>query len=217
MRATDFEVRNETLLHLLVVGLAFLTYAFQPDDIVWALVKRHSDPALLERIVFSAGTLMIFASAAFQTWTRAYWQPDSKALMAPGWNKQQDGFHLLYLGRIIFALGIGLLAPAFGTAILLVGEGILILRLHNRDRGDTAASNLDPHLASVLFSKDSPRNWTEALRRESSKWGLAFTMVVFTFTLKDRLAEILAGISFLLWIALNVPDFIRSRRNSGNA
>ena len=42
MRATDFEYRRQTLLHLIVVGLAFLTYAFQPDDVVWALVKHHT-------------------------------------------------------------------------------------------------------------------------------------------------------------------------------
>jgi hypothetical protein len=36
------------------------------------------------------------------------------------------------------------------------------------------------------------------------KWGLFLTMIVFTITLKDRIAEILAGVSVLLWIILNI-------------
>src|SRR5271157_2696916 len=159
MKARDFEVRHQTLLHLLVVGAALLTYSFQPDDIVWALVKGHTDRALLERLVFGAGTLLIFSAAAFDTWARVY------------------AVSRRYFGRMIFALGIGLLTPASGTAILLLGEGVLILRLLGRDQ---------PGIAPV--SRQIGGNWGDALRQESSKWGLALTMVVFTFTLKDRIA-----------------------------
>ena len=38
-------------------------------------------------------------------------------------------------------------------------------------------------------------------------------MIVFTLTLKDRLAEVPAGASFLLRAALNLPDLLRSRPN----
>jgi hypothetical protein len=188
MQASDLEVRHQTLFHLMVVGAAFLTYFFQPDDIVWVLVKGHADRALLERIVFGAGTFMIFGAAVFETWARIH-IPER-----------------LYLGRIIFALGIGLLAPASGTAILLIGESILILRLVARGHQDM--SRLSPRLST---------NWGDALRQEFSKWGLAFTMIVFTVTLKDRLAEVLAGASFLFWLVLNFPDFLRSIRTSRNA
>jgi len=183
MRATEFEVRHQTLLHLLVVGAAFLTYSFQPDDVVWALVKGHTDRALLERAVFGVGTLLIFGAAALETWERICAHSGR------------------YLGRILFALGIGLLAPASGSAVLLIGEGALILRLLGRD-GEGASA----------ISSQFGANWGDALRRETSKWGIAFTMLVFTVTLKDRLAEVLAGASFLLWFALNLPDFLRSRK-----
>jgi hypothetical protein len=39
MQATDFEYRHQTLLHLLLVGLAVSAYFLNPDDIVWALVR----------------------------------------------------------------------------------------------------------------------------------------------------------------------------------
>ena len=47
--ATDFELRHETLLHLLLVLLAFLSYLLVLDDFVWAFVKDWSHPHLLER------------------------------------------------------------------------------------------------------------------------------------------------------------------------
>lgn len=178
MKATDFEVRHQTLLHLLVVGAAFVTYAFQRDDVVWAAVKGHSDSASLERVVFGLGAALILVSAASQTWARVHVQ------------------YPLYLARIAFALGVGLLAPVSGAVILLAGEGFLILRLLARERVGVPAVRLPV-----------------ALRQESSKWGLAFTMIVFTVTLRDRLAETLAAASLLLWVALSVPDFLRPRRS----
>lgn len=57
MKATRFEYRHQVLLHLLLVGLALLTYVISPDDIVWALVRHHSNSAFLERLSFGAGTL----------------------------------------------------------------------------------------------------------------------------------------------------------------
>ncbi len=45
MRATRFEFRHQTLLHLLVVGLSLVTYLADPDDIVWVFVRNHSDSA----------------------------------------------------------------------------------------------------------------------------------------------------------------------------
>lgn len=156
MKATDFEYRHPTLLHLLVVGLAFLTYTFQPDDIVWALVRHHTTyRALLERLVFGTGALMIIGSATFQTWANAYCRPctvngtPSLACDGPYRYVQCP----LYLGRILFALGIGLLAPAVGTVILLTGEILLVLRLLALDRDSISEELSRQYIARV------PRFW----------------------------------------------------------
>lgn len=45
MKATDFEYRHQTLFHLLVVAVSFLTYSIDRDDIVWALVRARLQPA----------------------------------------------------------------------------------------------------------------------------------------------------------------------------
>jgi hypothetical protein len=196
MRATDFEYRHQTLLHLVVVGLAFLTYTIQPDDIVWALVKNHTTARTLERLVFGTGTIMIVSAVALQTWVAAYQRPDvAKSLPA---------FDLpYYFGRLLFAFGIGQLAPALGTTILLAGEIFLVLRLQARNRN------------SEFSLQKFAANWKAAFRKESSKWGLAVTMIVFTLTLKDRVAEILAVASFLLWVALNMANFLPARQKRG--
>lgn len=71
MKATRFEYRHQTLLHLVLVGLAVATYLHNSDDIVWATVRRHSGSALLERPVFGAGALMLLGAAVLETWANA--------------------------------------------------------------------------------------------------------------------------------------------------
>jgi hypothetical protein len=223
MRATDFEYRHQTLLHLVVVGLAFLTYAFQPDDIVWAFVKHHTIYRTpLERMVFGFGALEILCSAALQTWANAYRLSAANAdplLASHGVYRRLED--LIYIGRLLFALGIGLMAPLSGTVILLTGEVALVVRLFLRNRYRAPLEGRsDPFVQSMrtwLSAAGASANWKDAVRKEASRWGLALTMIVFTLTLRDRLAEILAGASLLFWFALNWSAFLRpsdSRRNA---
>jgi len=223
MRATDFEYRRQTLLHLIVVGLAFLTYAFQPDDVVWALVKHHTVyRTLLERIVFGVGALEILCSAALQTWASAYRLSAVDAgtsLASNGVCRRLEDF--VYFGRLLFVLGIGLLAPISGTVILLGGEVALVVRLFLRNRdGALLEGSSDQFVGSTrtwLSAQGISARWKDALRKEASKWGLALTMMIFTMTLRDRLAEILAVVSLLLWLALNWSALLppsESRRNA---
>lgn len=180
MKATYFEYRHQTLLHVLVVGLALSTYFFSRDDIVWALVRDHSNSRLLEQLVFAVGTLMLLSCAGLETWANAYPQPV-----------------ILLLSRLLFALVVGLLVPLSGTIVIIGGEALLVFRLYVRDH-DSAGADRFP-------VRGTEATWAEAFRRAASKWGLAASMIVFTLTLKDRVAEIGGGISFLVWLALNFP------------
>jgi hypothetical protein len=175
MKATRFEYRHQTLLHLLLVGLAVATYLRNPDDVVWAVVRGHSDSALLERLVFGAGALMLLASAVLETWANAY-----------------DARLPKRLARIFLALGVGQLLPLPGLMVLLAGEAMLIFRLYLHDRSA-------PPAAGVAGS------WGPALRAASSKWGLAISMVLFAWTLQDKIAEIGATVALLVWLILNLP------------
>ena len=223
IKASDFECRHQTLLHLLVVGAAFLSYAFQPDDIVWALIKHHTIyRTLLERLVFGTGALLILCSAAFETWASAYGAPQAGNGTPLGASAGPYRYvqYPLWFGRLLFVLGIGLLAPASGTAILLVGEIALLLRLLAREGASDEAlgeyrgpvRRFIPTIRSPFPRPGTRANWKAAIRSEISKWGLAVTMIVFTITLRDRVAEVLGVASFLLWVALNLPEFIGQRR-----
>jgi hypothetical protein len=155
MKATDFECRHQTLLHLLLVGLAVLTYARYPDDIVSALVRRHSDSASWERLICGTGALLLLGSAALETWANAH-----------------DDRYPQLLARILLVLAVGqLLSPAFSRA----GK-----------------------------QRSGAGRWGPAFRAAASKWGLALSMIVFAWTLRDRIAEIGAAASLVLWLILNV-------------
>jgi hypothetical protein len=121
-----------------------------------------------------------------ETWANAYPQPAA-----------------LFLSRLLFALVVGLLVPLSGTIVIIGGEALLVFRLYVRDHDRATADRFPARAAEAT--------WGEAFRRAASKWGLAASMIVFTLTLKDRVAEIGGGISFLIWLALNFPRLKRSQ------
>jgi hypothetical protein len=59
MRATDFEYRHQTLVHLLIVTASFLTYFVDRNDIGWVLVQGQAHRELLERLLFSVATILV--------------------------------------------------------------------------------------------------------------------------------------------------------------
>jgi hypothetical protein len=52
MKATDFEIRHQTLVHQFIVAAALLTYFVDREYIVWRFVKDSSAPRGLERFCF---------------------------------------------------------------------------------------------------------------------------------------------------------------------
>jgi len=136
MKASNFEYRYQTLLHVLLVGMALLTYVVYPDDIVWALVRHHSNSRLLERIAFGAGAMVILGSAVLETYATACTRirlTSSKIILASG-DKYRFFQFSTRLARLLLALALGLLLPLAGTTILVAGETILVLRLFARWR-----------------------------------------------------------------------------------
>jgi uncharacterized membrane protein YidH (DUF202 family) len=188
MKATSFESKHQNLLHLLLVGLALLTYFRDRVDIVWALIRSHPDRTLLEHTVFGVGALLLLGSAMLETWSHAH----------PRFRSS----HPLPWPRILLVLAVGLLLPFSGLIVLLVGETILILRLMLRDA--QTVSHLE-----VRYG-DAAADWGAALRASASKWGLAVSATLFAWTLQDRVAEIGAAASFILWLALNLPAWVKS-------
>jgi hypothetical protein len=205
MRATDFEYRHQTLVHLIIVSVAFLTYLVQRDDVVWALVRAQSHPRLLERLFFGVATVLIGVSSAVRTWARVGPQRAivgrESSVLREG---RRDGpyryvSYPLQIGNLLFSIGLGCLAPALGFLLLVTGETVVYFRLIRRERENRTA-------------RGTRTSWGKAFREESAKWGLFVTMIVFTLLLRDRVAEVLAVVSFLIWVLLNWKTLIASVR-----
>jgi Na+-transporting NADH:ubiquinone oxidoreductase subunit NqrB len=210
MRATDFEYRHQTLLHLLIVTASFLTYFVDRNDIVWALVQGQAHRELLERLLFTVATILIGVSTVVRTWARAC--PGSPILgHTPPLPRDGPYRYLPYpqrLGNLLFSIGLGFLAPLSGFVVLVAGEAIIFLRLIRREKEVTRTSlSMSQPLPSrePLFAVGP--TWGQAFRQESAKWGLFVTMIVFTLLLRDRVAEVLAAVSFVVWVLLNWRSF----------
>jgi protein-S-isoprenylcysteine O-methyltransferase Ste14 len=219
MTATDFEVRHHTVIHLLIVGVAFLTYLIDRNDIVWALVQGQTHSRLLERLLFALATLLIGVSTALRTWAGAYAERPASGLVA---SIRRDGPYRyfrypLQLGSLFFSIGLGFLAPMSGFVVLVAGETIVAFRLIGREEklrrmlaSQPASRNEGQSPTSDAVGVKGAPDWKVSLRQESGKWGLFLTMIIFTLLLRDRVAEILAVLSLLIWMVLNWrPPFSR--------
>jgi hypothetical protein len=184
MEATEFESRHRLLLHQAIVGAAFLTYLIDPDDVVWRFIK-HSPMHLRERerLVFTAVTVLFGVAACLCTWSHR--APRAGVGVGRTGRLGYPG----YLGEFLYAVGLASLAPLSGCCLLIAGDGLRLLRLARRERETDGAP-------------DRPCTRTEAFRREALKWGLFVSMIAFTCTLNDRLAETLIAASVLVWTVL---------------
>lgn len=203
MKATEFEYRHTLLVHQLIVAAAFGSYLIQRDDIVWQLIKNTGEHrALLERILFAIATLMVGAAAiVFAKFGRVR----QTFRGHPGLMTSDNRRRARYGSELLYAVGLGSLAPLSGFIILVGGESLRIFRLMGRDR-ELSRAGLLP---SIALSPDQTE-W-HALRGGFAKWGIFLTMLVFTITLKDRVAEVLASVVFLIAIALNFLPALGNR------
>ena len=192
MRTSSFEYRHQLLLHMLLVGLASLTYAIDPLNVVWALVRGHGNSRTWERLIFGLGAYMLFASAALETWANAR---DQASIAERGPNGATHSHKLqTLLARILLVLTIALLLPLPGTVLLITGEAILVFRLFREDERTVGAP---------VAASGSQVSWRSGFRAAASRWGFTATMIAFVWTLQDRVAEIGAACSAVLWLVLN--------------
>jgi hypothetical protein len=187
VQATDFEYRHPTLVRHLLIAIAVSTYFFDKDNVVWRFIKESPARTELERGFFLIATFLIGAGAVLCTSARVHIRPERRGQL---------------IGEFVYTAGLSSLMPLSGCILLIVGEALRVLRLNRSLRGNAV---------------QQPSGWGLALRREAAKWGIFVTMIAFTATLTDRLAEYLAAVSVVAWIALNLPfvslEKVRNRAN----
>jgi protein-S-isoprenylcysteine O-methyltransferase Ste14 len=219
MKATEFEFRHRSVLNLIHFWIAFQAYSIDRVNVVWAFVQWNNPHGDVEaRIVFGFDALLVGTAAAIRTWAAAYLRTDvvhdtklhTETLVADGPYRYVR--NPLYLGTFLLSIGIGLLASRLGFAILAVGAAIRILRLIGREeaelekeRGESfrefcqRVPRLVPSLRPRVPASGLKPQWGQAFRGEAFMWGFFVTMVAFTITLQDHVAEILAGVTLALW------------------
>lgn len=185
MKITEFEIRHQRLLHQIVVGLAFSTYLFDRDDIVWSLVKDSGAAKDWERALFALATVLIGMAAVLCIRARAQSAPTTFASSTR------------HVGDLLYAVGLGTLAPWLGFVILTGGEALRVFRLSQLE-GERRQEE-----RSLWQVTPRPHNWLKAFRLEIIKWEIFLTMIIFTITLQDRIAETLAVASFLVSLVVN--------------
>jgi hypothetical protein len=169
MNASNLELRHRKLLHQLLVAAAFVTYLYDPDDIVWRFVKNSSASHQWERALFLAASIAIFAGAVLCTWSRAHRKAESNSSIAPG--SQVDGTQAL--GEILYAVGLASLFPLSGFLILVIGETLRVVRLVSPTADSVRSDHLFQGPRNPDFSPDARE------KQRSDAWGTAFRITAY--------------------------------------
>ena len=224
MIATEFEFRYRVLISLVVFWLAFQVYAIDHTNVVWAFAPWNAPHgALLARLVFGLGTLVLGLAALLRTWATAYLRTDvvqdpklhTDTLVADG--PYRHVRNPLYLGTFVFSVGVGLLASRLGFVILVGSSAMRYLRLIGREESALEAEQGEKYLEYCwrvprLLPSLSPRlpasglapRWGQAVFGEIVMWGFFVTLLGFTITLRERVAWTLAGAALLAWLAQQI-------------
>ena len=205
--ATDFEFRNRWWVFGAIYGAAFLLLVLdhQPlgGRLADAVIARTQwSEAWTLHLVFGAGAVLMLASAALRTWGSAYLGRDvvhgeslrNEALRADGPFRYVR--NPLYLGNIVMAVAMSLLAPVIGAGIILLGVPWFCYRLIGREeqaleaaQGERfrdfkrAVPRLWPVLRPRIAAGDSRPNWVSGAAAEAFFWSFTVGVTGFAVTL----------------------------------
>jgi protein-S-isoprenylcysteine O-methyltransferase Ste14 len=213
MRATDFEFRHRFWIIFLLFWAAFGTYFLDRENAGVAVARlivagaKLDSPAGLRTLhaVFLAAALLVGVAAWARSWASAYLR--SELVHDP--NLRTEGVvadgpfrHLrnpLYLGNLLLAIGLGLLASRLGFAILVAGHAVFLRRLIGREEAELAASQgeayrayraavprLWPSLRPRVAAGGREPRWLQGFAGEMFLWILFAGSLYFAVTLNSR-------------------------------
>ena len=225
MKATDFEFRNRFWIFGLIFGVGFWLYALDHVNAIQYLINitigensPHAD--LMARCALAFATLLMLLTALLRTWATSYLRTDvmqdhdlhAEKVVASGPYR-----HLrnpLYLGNILMAFGMGLLASRAGFVVIVVGNFIFCLRLIGleesnlrKEQGESyiefcrRVPRLWPSLQARLPDSGLKPHWQQAFAGELFMWGFFVAVAVFAITLNTKLLWIILAASVVAYIA----------------
>ena len=226
MRATKFEFEQRFwIITGIYTGAFFLSYFDHTRFIVElrhliapSLVRDSPSALMFARIVIAAGAMLVFLSAALRTWAAAYLRSDvvhdtaqhSEALIADGPFRYTR--NPLYLGNLLMAAGIGVLASRLGFIFLVLANWFFVYRLIFREEEALRQSQAETFLAycqavprfrpslrpRVPSGNRSPR-WGQAFAGEMFVWVFALAELSIAITLNPRVGGIVFLVAFLAY------------------
>jgi protein-S-isoprenylcysteine O-methyltransferase Ste14 len=237
--ASDAEFRNRFWIIGAAYGVGFFLYQFDHGNVAIALAHRilgagvNEDSAQFDhavRAIFFFGTMLVILAALVRSWATAYLSAKvvhdadlhSERLLADGPYR-----HLrnpLYLGNILMATGIGLLASRIGFVVIVLANILIVLRLIAREEAGLLASRgesyfryykavpaLLPSLQARVPAGSGQPNWRDGFFGESFVWGFALGMAAFTITLNVAYYWVCMGAGFAVYFLQN---YLRARAKS---
>ena len=244
MRATDFEFRHRFWFICLTYFVGFMCYRFDHLNAAEALARwmfSRSDPHLdslaarhaLQGLFVLSATL-VTAAVSIRTWAGAYLRAEvvfdtkvhSDRLVADGPYR-----HLrnpLYLGNLLLAAGIAMLASRTGGVVLILGNLLIVLRLIGREEAElvqaqgegyraflAAIPRLWPSLQARLPASGLRPGWFQAFLGESHLWTLAVNGFILAWKLNSRLYYIVLCVAGVAYFLMRTIMKQLRRRNSG--
>lgn len=212
MLATLFEFRNRYWIILFIFVAAFSAYFIDHVNSVVATVGWLSQRLGFHatdnsyRLAFAFGALLMVLAALFRTWGTAYLQANvmrdsslhTEKLLADGPYRRVR--NPLYLGNIVMAVAIGLMASRTGFLILSLGMTLFVIRLILREEAEllraqgepyrlycSAVPRLIPARRPRVPSAGRPAHWGQSFGAEAMYWLQAVAIGVFAATLNIKL------------------------------
>ncbi|MFZ0412787.1 MAG: isoprenylcysteine carboxylmethyltransferase family protein [Candidatus Acidiferrales bacterium] len=238
MKATQFEFRHRFWVIGFVFWVGFGLYAVDPLNVVQWVAERaapgnNAKQMLIVHGLFCVGALLIFMAASLRTWAAAYLR--SNVVQDPSLHAEKivaDGpyRHLrnpLYLGSILLALGMGLLASRVGFLVIVVGSAIVFLRLAgleestlDREHGEPyrefckKVPRLWPALAPRLPAGGTEPRWRQAFLGEMFMWGFFLAVAAFAVTLNTKVTWTIVALALLVYIVRSYVLFYSRKKRT---
>ena len=227
MRATEFEFRHRWWFFGAIFGVSFLCFAVDHVPVGARLAHRLAavaqwPPAAAERVVFAVAAGIMLVAALVRMWGSAYLGRDvvhggavrTETLHADG--PYRHVRNPLYLGNILMAVAMAAIAPALGSALMVIGITVFCLRLIGREEaaldaelGESyrafvrAVPRLWPALRARIPAGGGRPDWTNAMTAEAYFWSFALGAAGFAWSL--NILWLYAGFAaspLLSWLAV---------------
>jgi protein-S-isoprenylcysteine O-methyltransferase Ste14 len=237
LMASNLEFGYRFWIIAAIFWVGFSLYAIDHKNSGHALAQSlghlhgATNSSLDHRLIFGVAALIAILASAIRTWGTAYLRPEvmvsmhlhSARLVADG--PYRFVRNPLYLGNILIALAMGLMASRLGLAVLVVGNAIFVYRLILREEANLEATQGDSYRAYCaavprLIPAVRPRvptaggvpDFWAGLLGELFFWTFTASLVVFAVTMNQSLYYWVLGSALLVYLISLFAIKRRSKR-----